>query len=244
MKLGISPRRRGERRGNTENATEKSPRFLRVSAVRVWLVLLVSFLAPAELIDRIAVSVGSRVITASDLAREIRVTALLNGAQPDFSPANKRATAERMVEQKLIRRELENSRYPMPSPAEIEPVLAKFKKEHFAADAAYARALGDYRVAEQDVKDMLLWQRTLLLFIEVRFRPGVQVSDEDIQDYFNKVVRPAAEATHPGQPVALEDYRDNIEKTLAGERADQQMDNWLKEARRRTEIVFHEEVFR
>lgn len=207
------------------------------------LLLVAGSSASAVVIDRIAVSVGNQVITTSDLDREIRVTAFLNGVKPDFSPAGKHATAERMVEQKLIRKELETSRYPIPSPAEIEPILEKFKKEHFPDDAAYLQALRDYGIAGQDVKDMLLWQRTLLLFVEVRFRPSVQVSDQEIQDYFTKVVQPAAEAAHPDQPVALEDYRNQIESTLAGQREDEQMDNWLRQARRRTETVYHEEAF-
>jgi hypothetical protein len=78
----------------------------------------------------------------------------------------------------------------------------------------------------------------------VRFQSGFQVTGQDIQDYFEKVVKPAAESAHPGQPVALEDYRDRIEQALAGQRADREMDTWLKEARGRTEIRFHDEVFR
>ena len=54
---------------------------------------------------------------------------------------------------------------------------------------------------------------------------------------------PAATAAHPGQPVALEDYRDRIEETLTGQRVDRQIDTWLKEARQRTEVVFHAEAF-
>jgi hypothetical protein len=196
----------------------------------------------SDIIDRIAVSVGNRVITISDLDREIRVTAFLDGVQPDFSPAAKRATAERMVEQKLIRRELETSRYPVPDPAEVEPVLADFKEKHFKNEEEYRRALPECGITEQDVRDELLWQRTLLRFIEVRFRPAVQVSDQEIQDYFDKQVAPAARAAHPGQPAALEDYRDQIEEKLAGQRVDQEVDTWLKEARKRNEIVFHEEA--
>jgi hypothetical protein len=188
--------------------------------------------------------VGNRVIAESDLHREIRVAAFLDGVKPDFSPAGQRATAERMVEQVLIRRELEISRYPVPSAAEVAPVLEAFKKERFPKDEEYQRALADYGIADQDVKDLLLWQRTLLLFIEVRFQSGVQVTGPDIQDYFDKVVKPAAEAAHPGQPIDLEDYRDPIEQTIAGQRADREMNTWLKEARNRTEIVFHDEVFR
>jgi hypothetical protein len=209
--------------------------------MRTFLLSLLAVSASAAIVDRIAVSVGSRVITTSDLDREIRVTALLNGVQPDFSPAAKRATVERMVEQKLVRRELESSRYPVPEPDSVLPALADFRKRFYPDDTDYQRALAQYGGTNQDVLDELLWQRTLLEFVEVRFR-SVEVSDRDIQDYFDKVVAPAARAAHPGQPVALEDYRDQIERTLTGSREDQEMDNWLKEARRRTEIVYHEEA--
>jgi len=206
--------------------------------------LAVAMLARGEIIDRIAVSVGNRVIAESDLHREIRVAAFLEGVKPDFSPAGQRVTAERMVEQVLIRRELEISRYPVPSAAEVAPALEAFKKARFPKDEEYQRALVDYGIADGDVRDLLLWQRTLLLFIEVRFQSGVQVTGPDIQDYFDKVVKPAAEAAHPGQPIDLEDYRDRIERTLTGQRADREMNTWLKEARNHTEIVYHEEVFR
>jgi hypothetical protein len=67
---------------------------------------------------------------------------------------------------------------------------------------------------------------------------------QDVEEYFTKTVKPAAEAAHPGQPVSLEDYRDQIERKLTGQRADQQMDIWLRDVRRRTNVVLHEEVLR
>jgi hypothetical protein len=197
----------------------------------------------ADIIDRIAVSVGNQVITQTELDREMRVAAFLDRVKPNFSPAARRATADRMVEQKLIRRELETSRYPIPAASEVQPVLEKFKKENFADDAAFQSALASYGITEKDVLAGLLWQRTLLQFIDVRFRPGLDVSDEQIKDYFVKVVEPAARAAHPGEPVSLEDYRDEIDRKLAGERVDKETDTWLKQARQRTEIVYHEEVF-
>jgi hypothetical protein len=92
------------------------------------------------------------------------------------------------------------------------------------------------------VKDELLWMRRLSWFIDARFRLGVQVTDDEIREYFEKVVKPAAEAAHPGQPATLDEYRDQIEEALAGPRVDRELDNWLKEARRRTEIVYHDEA--
>jgi hypothetical protein len=198
--------------------------------------------AHAEIIDRIAASVARKVITTSDLDREIRVTAFLNGVKPDFSSANKHATIDRMIEQKLVERELENGRYPTPQPADILPALEAFRKRFYPNDADYQRALAGYGITDDDVKRALLWQRTLLEFIEVRFRPGVQVTDQQIQGYFDKVVAPAARAAHPGQPVFLSDYRDQIEQTLAGQKEDADMDTWLREAKRRNEITIHNEA--
>jgi hypothetical protein len=203
---------------------------------------LASTPATATIVDRIAVTVGNRVITSSDIEREIRVTAFLNGQAPDLSAAGKRAAAERMVDQRLVRREIESSRYPAPQPAEIEPVLAVFLERYYPADADYRRALAQYRISDSDVRDALLWQRTLLQFVDVRFRPVVQITADEIQRYFDTVLAPRLRAAEPGQPLSLDDYRDQIEDALAAQREDREMDNWLREARRQTPIVYRDEA--
>ncbi|HEY1219675.1 MAG: hypothetical protein ABSE42_11750 [Bryobacteraceae bacterium] len=221
----------------------KRKRELRSAApIRLAFLALAATLASAAIIDRIAVSVGDRVITSSDIEREIRVTAFLNGQPPDLSTPSKRAAAERMVEQRLVRRELETSRYPVPQPAEIEPALAAFRHRYYPAEADYRRALAQYRISDQDVRDTLLWQRTLLQFVDVRFRPAVQITGEEIQKYFDTVLAPHLHAAEPGKTVSLDDYRDQIEDILAGQREDREMDTWLREARRQTPIVYHDEA--
>jgi hypothetical protein len=199
--------------------------------------------ASAEIIDRIVVSVGSSVITASEVDRAIRVTAFQNGVRPDFRAASRRETAERLVDQKLIRREMELSRYPQPDPSEAGPLLDQLRASRYKSATGFQQALKDYGVTEQDLRDALLWELALVRFIEVRFRPAIQVTSQELEEYFEKAVKPAAQAAHPGQPVALDDYRSQIEQTLAGRRADQEVETWLKEARKRTEIVVHEEAF-
>jgi hypothetical protein len=101
------------------------------------LVLLLAAAGRAEIIDRIAVTVGKRVIAASDVALEIRLSAFMNQAQPDFSPEYKRKTAARLVERALIQEEAELSRYPPPEASEAAPALAALKQEQFSGDAAY-----------------------------------------------------------------------------------------------------------
>ncbi|MBS1856769.1 MAG: hypothetical protein JST11_15480 [Acidobacteria bacterium] len=188
---------------------------------------LAAFAGRAEIIDRIAVSVGNRVITESDLNRQIRVVALQNGVKPDFSPANRRATADKMIEQKLIERELENSRYPLPSAAELAPILDDFKKTHYPDDAAYRKALADYGITERDLLEVLAWERTLLRFIELRFESSVLVTDQEVAALARQNRLSTADA----------------ERSLISSRADQQVEQWLKDARRRTTIIMHQEVF-
>jgi hypothetical protein len=204
------------------------------------------FIAPsasAEIIDRIAVSIGSTVITASEVDRAIRVTAFQNGLRPDFRAASRQETAQRLVDQKLVRREMDLSRYPQPDPSEADPLLTQLRAGRYPNDTEFQQALRDYGVTEQDLRDALLWELTLVGFIEVRFRPAIQVTNQELEDYFEKVVRPAAQAARPGEAVTLDDYRNRIEEKLAGQRADQEVDNWLKEARKRMVIEVHEEAF-
>jgi hypothetical protein len=197
----------------------------------------------ATIIDRIAVSVGNRAITTSDLDREIRIAAFLNGVKPDFSPSARRTAAGRMVEQTLVRIEVETSRYPVPTSDEVQAALDGFRKQHYPDDAAYKRALSDYGITEQDVVNELLWQRTLLSYIDIRFRAVVQVSDQEIRNYFQKFVKAPAEAAHPGRVATLDEYHDQIETTLASLKEDDELNRWLDQAKKRYEIVYHDEAF-
>jgi hypothetical protein len=196
----------------------------------------------AAIIDRIAVSVGNRVITATDLDREIRITAFLNNTKPDFSAANKRTTAGRMVDQTLLRAEIEVSRYLSPTPGDVDAGL-KEVKSRYPDEAAYRAAMAPYGISEDDLKAMLLWQLTLVRFIDARFRPGIQIGEPEIRKYFDEHLGAFAQAT-PGKSPALDDYRDRIEQTLTGDAANVQVEQWLKDARERTHIEYHEEVFR
>jgi peptidyl-prolyl cis-trans isomerase SurA len=206
--------------------------------------LVIAMAARGEIIDRIVASVGNRVVTTSALDRQIRVTAFQDGVKLDFSPAHRRTMLDSMIEQNLVQLELASSRYPLPDPAELVPAIDEFKKAHFKDEAAYQAALAAYGITEEDFKELLLWQRTLLLFIQVRFETGVQISTEEVEQYFAKSVKPVAEAAHPGQPVSLDDYREQIERKLTGQRADQQMDIWLRDVRKRTDVVVHQEALR
>ena len=151
----------------------------------------------AEIIDRVAVVVGNSVITESEILREIRLTAFLNGEPLDFSPASKRKTAERLVEQRLIRNEINVSLYPAPAPDALE-LMTKEVRERFGSPERYRQELQRTGVTEDDLKAHL--QRTVatLRFLDFRFRPGMQITEEEIRKYFDEQLAPQLRKGNPG----------------------------------------------
>ncbi len=152
--------------------------------------LLLAFLPGcqrAEIIDRIVVSVGNQVVTASEVRRDIQMAAFLNGVEPDFSPDSRHKATERLIEQKLIRKEMEVGRYPGPSTAETEPLLQQVREQRFKSNEEYLQALQKYGISEPDLKAQLLWQLTLLRFIDFRFRvPGETASGAQANQEIDK----------------------------------------------------------
>jgi hypothetical protein len=197
----------------------------------------------AEVIDRIAVALDNQIITESEVAREIRLSALLNGDPLDFSAEARKKAADRLVEQKLIRREIELGRYPEPSKDEVAAMLKQIQTQRFPVSEDYRQALEKYGVSEEDLNAHLLWQLTLLRFIDARFRPGVQVSDEDIRAYFDSEQAKGEQTASAGKQPRFEDLRDQIRETLTNQRVDQLLNDWLAAARKRAHIVFHQEAF-
>jgi len=210
---------------------------------RVLFFLITLALAPADaaIIDRIAVTLDSQVITESEIMLEIRLTALLNGEPVDATPQARKKAANRLIEQKLIRREVELGRYVQPSPGEEEPLLKQIQAQRFHGPDDYRKALEKYGVDEAQLRAHLLWQLTLLRFIEVRFPPSVEVTDEDMHQYFVQHL-PELEK-RAGKPVSIESVRNEIRDALTEQLVDKQLNDWLAEARGRTHIAFHPEAF-
>lgn len=127
--------------------------------------------AQTVLLDRIAVTAGSEVITEGQVLDEIRIVAFLNREDPDFSPPARRRTAERLVDQALIRREMRISQFPEPAPGEAEKMLAEIKRKRFKTEEAFQKALEAYGISEQYLLAHLRWQLAALRFTDYRFRP-------------------------------------------------------------------------
>jgi hypothetical protein len=195
----------------------------------------------AEVIDRIAITVGSNVITESELRQAVRLRQFLNLEPIDFRAFILRDVGERLVDQLLIRKENENSRYGAPPAESVQEARNQVVDQLFKGNRqAYIEALGAYGITEEVLAAHLTWQLTVVRFVSVRFGTGIQTRPEEVQAYFDKEIAPKLPA---GSSRNLDDYRGQIEDTLSQQRANEQADEWLRETRGRTVIDFHPEVF-
>lgn len=215
--------------------------------MRMAVCLLILLIAPAfsaaEIVDRIAIIVGSNVLTLSDVLRQIRLTALLNGTEPDTSAAARRQAAQMLVEQALVRREMSFTAGTA-APTAVDPQLLKLLEARYPAAAAYNEALQKYNVSDDDVKAQLLWQTQLVHFIDQRFKPALAPGEAELRDYYESTFLPEWSNEHQGKPPAFADVREEVEQQAIAQLANNALDRWLGQTRTQTRIRLMPEAFK
>ena len=205
----------------------------------LWLAPMITIALSADIVDRVAVSLGNRVITTSEIEERIRLTAFQNEQQPDFRTAPWKAAMEQLIDQKLVEREMQLGRYNVLSEATSTGLVTQFSKKRFGGDAAFLLALTKYRITAKQLRQDLARQADLLTFLDLRFRPAVQVTDEDVRKFYRENVEPK---NTPERPMTLNDARAAIEETLTNARADKELDLWLKDQRKRMKLEYRPEA--
>jgi hypothetical protein len=196
----------------------------------------------AVLVDRVAVVVGKRIIKASDIDRDVRLTSFVNQQQIDVTPAARRKAAARLVDQEIIREELSAQGYSRASDANADGLLSDITKQRFrGSDAQLRAALFRYGLTKDQLHEQLLWQLTVLRFIDQRFRPGTVVTDDEIKIYYDQHLADL-KRQHPNANT-LGALSGNIKTALEGELVDKEFDQWLDEARKRNRIDYKEAAF-
>jgi hypothetical protein len=195
----------------------------------------------AEVLDRIAVTVDKQVIAESDVILYLRVAAFLDRKPVDLSGPAKRSAAAALVDRYLILQESEDSHFTLPS-ADDDAALLRQVKAQYPTEAAYQAALREYRIGEQDLAKQLLAGARALRFTDLRFRPEVQISDQDLTAAYDKFAA-AWRASHSGAPPSFEDSRADLEKLLTDQRASEALDQWLETARQKRRVEYREAAF-
>jgi len=221
----------------SRNPARSVPRFFH----SVVLLFLVSALEGAVVIDRIAVIVGQHVIKASDIDRDLRLTEFMNREPLNLNREAKRRSAERLIDQEVIHMEILTGGYRRPSDAEADAFEKQLEKDRFGGSAVQLReSLAHYGLTPEQLREQLLWQLTVLRFIEERFRAGVLVTDDEVRSYYDQHLDEIRKQ-NPGNSM-YEIQKPKIRSLLEGDRINKNFTDWLEEARKRYRIDYRQEA--
>ena len=198
--------------------------------------------AEGVVIDRIAVIVDKSVIKASDIDRDLRVTEFLNRGPLATGVAAKRKAADRLIDQTVIREEMEKGGYSKSTVSEVDGMVKKLLADRFGgSDARLHEELSRYGLTEAQLRMQLQWQLDVLAFIDQRFRPGVLVTDDQVKSYYDQ--HRSDLARQFPQLKTYEALEPKIRASLEGEQVNKNFDEWVAAARKRDRIVYREGAF-
>jgi hypothetical protein len=138
-----------------------------------WIILALVACASsrAEVVDGMVASVETAAIKHSDVMREITMTALMNRETPNFGVASQKEAVNRLVDQALIRTEIDAGAYVADDPHAADGLLRQIRAS-YGGTAAFARALASNGITEEALRKHLRWQATVLRFVQLRFGGG------------------------------------------------------------------------
>ncbi|HET9805099.1 MAG TPA: hypothetical protein VFP96_17800 [Candidatus Acidoferrum sp.] len=183
-----------------------------------------------QTIDRIAARVDEEIVLQSDVEQLARYQLLVDGKAESDSQI-----LDRLIDQWIVKKEAEASRFPAASDADVERGMQRLlrsfaKKEDFDAQRAKVG------LSDEDVRQIVAAQAYLSNYLDSRFRPTVQVEEKAIQDFYDKAVVPRAKARGQ-EPPTFDAARDVIQEVLIQQGINEQADKWLKESRTRLSIT-------
>lgn len=188
-------------------------------------------------VDRVLAAVNGKVITESDLRLARGLNALLvfgrTGSQGEPS---REEQVSRLIDLDLIRQELETL---PPEPAEQKMIEARVEelKAGYVEVGGIEPIMRELGLQSAELQSYLGLQASIMRFVNLRFRPFVDVSPEEVKTYYrDRLVPKLAQAKAVAPP--LEMVSADIENILKEEKVNAALDAWIKEIRGHSRIEY------
>ncbi len=175
-------------------------------------------------IDGIAARIEGDIITESEV-RELGAFQLL----VDGQSKSRDEIIRELADQWVVRQEAAATRYRQPPAAEVDRAYKQLVKR-FGSLAVLQDRLATVGLSEAAVRRLLAQQLYLSGFLDYRFRPAAQVSDKQIQDYYDNKLVPALKKRGDKIP-PLDAVDDQIREVLIQRAIDARSSQWLDETR-------------
>ncbi len=213
----------------------------RTLTIALWVLAACAGKACAAEIDRVLAAVNGNVITESDLRMARNLNSLLmfgqNGSGGEPSTEDQ---ANRLIDLELIRQELENFPLDAGEQAQIEARVEELKRVYTEIGGLepLMKRLG---LQAEELQSYLRLQASIMRFVNLRFRPFVTVSPEEVQSYYRDQLLPRLREAKSPVP-ALEKVSAEIEKILTEEKVNAALESWIKEIRGNSRIEWFLQV--
>ena len=203
--------------------------------------LLTAAIMPAfagEVIDGVVASVNRHPILRSDWEEAARFEAFLQQRPvTQITEADRTLALKRLIDRQLLIAQMDTATYMQPSDDNLRQDVAKLRAQipHAEDDAVWQRLLASYGLTEESLKQHLRDEFRVMNFIEVRLRPNVHVSEDEIDFYYKNQLIPDLQQ-NGAKVVPLDDVRSRIHELLTQQRIDELLDAWLHNLRQQAEI--------
>jgi hypothetical protein len=196
---------------------------------------------PAQILDSVVAVVNHQVILASDLDLEMRIIHLLpSGSRSDFTPqsALQRLTTRALIEQQIVQEDphgLEVSSKELDDAlTELRQSLPACKTRDCLSTEGWEAYLATLGLTSEEVRDYWQHRMAVLRFIELRFRSGIRISQEEIQKYYNQTLLP--QYARPEDAPPLERISPRIQEILLQQQVNDLLTQWLKSLQDQGEV--------
>jgi hypothetical protein len=205
------------------------PRHWSYTLAGALLVLAVTYARGQELLDQIAARVETDIILLSEVRTLSRYQILVDGkAESDA------AILDRLVDQWIVRTEADTARFPRPADVEIARGVEHLQAS-FTSPEEYQARKKQSGLSDKEIERMLARQLYLSNYLDSRFRPAVQVTPKQVEEFYQEVVVPRAKARNQAPP-SLDASREYIQAALVQRGINEQSEIWLKESRGRLHV--------
>jgi len=183
----------------------------------------------SQVIDGVAARIDTDVITESEV-RELGDFQML----VDGESKGRDQLIEELSDQWIVRGEAETAHFPHPSDQDVDNAYAQLVKQ-FPSQQAFDQRREQAGLTTDAVRRQLSAQLYLSRFLDFRFRPAAEVSDGDVQKYYDEEFAPQLKAK--GEPVPpLSKVQDTIREVLIQRDITSRANQWLDDTRAHLEI--------
>jgi hypothetical protein len=188
-------------------------------------------------LDHVVTMIGSNVILQSDVEQEMHFSALepllvLPGQNtPD-------SALRRLIDRTLILQQMEQQQQPTTTPAaQVDKSLAELLKQipacaqfHCETAEGWAAFLLSNELNEEMVEQRWSQRMAMLRFIDLRFRSGIRISQDQIATYYQKTLEPALAKDNEKAP-PLTEVSARIQEILLQQQVSGLFQDWVSSLR-------------